>query len=72
MHAFWKYTEGIDSYYVDGVSLTHGAPGKRQHIWTFAAGLAELNNTRHLLLKCPCDISRNYDRVPAFVGNDYF
>ena len=27
----------IDSYYVDGVSLTHGNP-PRKHIWTFAAG----------------------------------
>ena len=29
-------------------------------------------NTRNLIHKCPCGISRNYDRVPAFVGNDYF
>ena len=30
--------QGIDGYYVDGLSLTHGAPGSRQHIWTFASG----------------------------------
>ena len=65
-------TQGINSFYVDGVSLTHGAAGRRQHIWTFAAGLTEVNNTNYLYIKCPCDISRNYDRVPAFVGNDYF
>ena len=29
----------IDSYYVYGVNVTHGAP--RNHIWTFAAGLSE-------------------------------
>ena len=73
---FWSYnTQGqiiIDGYYVDGVSLTHGAAGRRQHIWTFAAGLNEENNTDYLSCKCPCDISRNYDHVPAFVGNDYF
>ena len=27
----------IDSNYVDGVSLTHGMPHSRKHIWTFAA-----------------------------------
>ena len=29
----------IDTYYVDGVSVTRGSP--RQHIWTFAAGVDE-------------------------------
>ena len=28
----------INSNYVDGVSLTHGVPPLRKHIWTFAAG----------------------------------
>ena len=27
--------DNIDSYYVSGVSITHGSP--RQHIWSFAA-----------------------------------
>ena len=67
--AFYAYTEGINSYYVDGISLTHGAAGRRQHIWTFAAGVINNDND---LLKCPCDTSRNYYRVPSFVGNDYF
>ena len=31
-----------DSYYVDGVSLTYGQIGSRTHIWTFAAGLADV------------------------------
>ena len=31
-----------------------------------------MNNRDFLDDKCPCDISRNYDHVPAFVGNDYF
>ena len=39
--AFYNSTQGIDSYYVDGVSLTHGGAGSRQHIWTFAAGRTE-------------------------------
>ena len=66
-------TRGVDSYYIDGVSLTHGAAERHQHIGHFAAGLTEVNNTNPNTVpgKCPCDISRNYDRVPAFVGNDY-
>ena len=70
--AYEYYTRGININYVAGVSLTHGAPGRRQHIWTFAAGISEVNNAAYHIAKCPCDISRNYDRVPAFVGNDYF
>ena len=67
---FFHYTRGIDSYYVEGVSLTHGGVGRRQHIWTFAAGVSEVSNDlpNH---SCPCDTG-NYDRVPAFVGNFFF
>ena len=27
---------GLDSWYVDGVSLTYGPPGSRTHVWIFA------------------------------------
>ena len=63
-------TQGIDSYYVDGISLAHGGAGRRQHIWTFAAGISEVSSGPPTL-ECPCDTA-NYDHVPAFVGNDYF
>ena len=73
--AFWGYinhNQGIDGYYVDGVSLTHGGAGSRQHIWTFAAGLTEVHpDTYYHMARCPCDV-HDYDRVPAFVGNNYF
>ena len=71
--AFWAYinqNQGIDSYYVDGVSLTHGGAGSRQHIWTFAAGLTE-GSTSNLASKCPCDM-HNDASVPAFVGDNLF
>ena len=68
--AFYYYTKGIDSYYVDGVSLTHGGTGSRQHIWTFAAGVSEVE-TSLVFDQCPCD-THNYDRAPAFVGDDFF
>ena len=68
--AFHDYMQGINSFYVDGVSLTHGGAGRRQHIWTFAAGLTEVS-TSYPDYDCPCD-TMNFDHVPAFVGNDYF
>ena len=68
--AFLQYLQGIDGQYVDGVSLTHGRSGSHEHIWTFAAGLAESDN-RYPDYRCPCDTSNN-DRIPSFVGNDYF
>ena len=68
--AFYYSSLGIDSYYVDGVSLTHGGAGNRQHIWTFAAGVSEIT-TIFSNEACPCGTGPT-SRVPAFVGNDYF
>jgi len=60
----------IEDEYVDGVSLTHGSPGARQHIWTFAAGILESYNPPfHPTLFCPCV---NGTFPPSFMGNDYF
>ena len=69
-HGYSYYNRGIDIHYVDGVSLTHGRPGMRQHIWTFAAGINEY--AAHLRqATCPCD-TLDYSTVPPFVANDYF
>ena len=69
--AFYSSTAGINDYYIDGINLTHAAcGGRRQHIWTFAAGLKEVSDD-FPAEACPCD-TENYERVPAFVGNDYF
>ena len=60
----------IDTYYVDGVSLTHGNP--RQHIWTFAAAYGETSNSDYI---CPCTNTNKAGSAipsPEFVGNDYF
>ena len=48
----------IESQYVDGLSLTHGAPGSRQHIWTFASGTYTRNYSAYRIestTQCPCD-----------------
>ena len=73
--AFALYNFGvattIDSPYVGGVSLTHGAQGVRQHIWTFAVGLTEMGQSDHVQYLCPCSTTRTVN-VPPFVGNGYF
>ena len=62
----------MDGSYVDGLSLTHGAPGSHQHIWTFASGLyAGGSSGSHPRYRCSCDNGNTYPS-PPFVGNDYF
>ena len=68
--AFGHDLRNIDSYYVEGVSLTHGVTGRRRHIWTFAAGASEVT-TIYPNFGCPCDTAPP-GVVPAFVRNDYF
>ena len=69
-NGFLWSAQGINSNYVDGVSLTHGSAGSQQHIWTFAAGLSEVS-TIWPSSGCPCDTALP-SVVPEFVGNDYF
>ena len=67
--AFSSRIAGINSHYVDGVSLTHGSP--RKHIWTFAAGLQKNTLYDGGLYACPCSPGSK-QTPPSFVGNDYF
>ena len=73
--AFRPYISGeqrtIDSYYVDGISLTHRT-SPRKHIWTFVAALHEDNPEPSSV--CPCTNTRNSPppAVPDFIGHDYF
>ena len=61
----------IEAAYVSGISLTHGLPGTRQHIWTFVG--AE-NDVDVVPFNCPCSNANitwpHY--TPSFLGNDYF
>ena len=60
----------IDNHYVDGLSVTHGQPGDRTHIWTFAVGVDEVGRISD---RCPC--SANPDNsaiVPSYVAANYF
>ena len=66
--AFQPSPSNIDSYYVDGISITSGNP--RYHLWTYAAGASE---TVHTLYRCPCAREGYiHDDVPAFVGDHYY
>ena len=70
-NAFGFNPDHIESYYVDGVSLTHGRP--MQHIWTFAAARDESEFSPHA--KCPCTNINTTDSAtppPEFVENNYF
>ena len=60
--------QSIDTYFLDGVSVTHGFP--RQHIWSFAGGLQEVTFT-YSQLTCPC-VNGSTTVVPTFVGQNYF
>ena len=63
----------LDSFYVDGISLTHGTTS-RKHIWTFASAGNEYTDDQ-AKWACPCI---NYLHTPPspvpelIIGNDYF
>ena len=55
----------LETYYVDGVSVTYGSPGNRSHVYTYAAGFMETSYEG----SCPC---AGGDIPPSFVGSDYY
>ena len=58
----------INSYYVDGVSITRGFP--RQHIWTLMAGFSD---SYYTVGNCPCNTPPSSTQdIQSFIGNDYF
>ena len=63
--AFLNYTGLGYPYYVDGVSITYGSLENRQHVFTYAAGRTEFNNSA----ACPC---AGGAKPPSFVGSDYY
>ena len=54
-------SNNIDSYYIDGISMTHGMP--RNNIWSFASTWLWSSNF------CPCSSSSQF--LPVFVGEHY-
>ena len=62
-----NHNHGIDSFYVDGVSITYGT-SPRKHMWTYAGG-AHQNGLGSG--QCPCN-NGSLVQPPPFVGNDYY
>ena len=67
--AFRASTSDINSYYVDGVSITYGNP--RHHLWTYVSGLTDGYNYKNGVYNCPC-AKYPGPNPPAFVGLDYY
>ena len=62
--------KNLDDNYLDGFSLTHGQPGSREHIWTFAAALYEIGSSTSV---CPCSSSDNWPHtLPPFIQDNWF
>ena len=62
----------IEDNYLDGVSVTHGAPGSRTHTRSFGAG--HPSSLPFLAARCPCDNSGRTGAPlpPSEVGENYF
>ncbi len=58
---FVHYVKDIDSYYIHGLSLTHGS----KHVWTFVNARDE--TTHKLNWLCPCMLSNSTKEPPSFV-----
>ena len=63
-----QHHNNLNSYYVDGVSITRGSP--RQHVWTLMAGLQDsfIHNARY---NCPCS-NGTISQVQSFIGTNNF
>ena len=60
----WKaIATNIETYYVDGVTVTYGLSGNRHHVYTYAAGILEISDASSY----PC---AGGSAPPLFVGSD--
>ena len=64
-----KNFQQLDEIYVEGISITYGAPVLK-HIWTYATAIA-LQYDRYPTSVCPCN-SDSALLTPPFVGSDYY
>ena len=66
MNAFYfAEGRGLDDLYVDGLSITHGAEGSREHLYTFAIGMTTKGSSGY---DCP---AQGGNPPPDFVGEAY-
>ena len=62
-------SKGLNGVYVSGLSITHGAPGSRTHIWTYAGGFQETPSSANH--NCPCAQTPGTS-APDYVGDSYY
>ena len=70
----WMKAVSMEAVYASGVSITHGPPGARQHVWTFVGADNEIDPEFNGQFNCPysnTNATWAYE-VPSFIGNDYF
>lgn len=61
----------VEHPYLDGISLTHGPKGSRQHIWSFVAAIGEVGSF-HSSWLCDCSNGNDWPHSVPFIGNNYF
>ncbi len=61
----------VEGHYIDGVSLTHGPAGNREHIWAFIAAIHEESTVPSYICSCTSDRPWNV-QIQEFIGNNYF
>ena len=69
-HAYGQTS--IDGHYVDGLSITTSSHLQREHIWTFAMGIARDTSFDGGVKNCPCAAPYPGTAAPSFVGENYF
>ena len=62
--------QGIDGYYVGGISITYGGP-PQEHIWSLAGTVSETYTGSSVIYPCSNTAISSPD-PPSFVGNDFF
>ena len=66
--------QGLEGAYLDGISLTHGVQGSRQHIWSFIGTYYDQGTPYHTDISCPCTNTAVHwpHQIPSFMNNNYF
>ena len=59
----------LDGAYVSGLSITHGSPDNRTHVWTYAGGFHEESYAQSH--NCPCS-KRPGKHSPSYVGDNFY
>ncbi len=71
--SFITNNTSLESWYIDGISLTHGRPGSRIHVLSFVNAYYEIVCLDQW--KCSCMFSNSSTwpyTIPVFVGENYF